>query len=86
MKELHEKAVKAYIDMLRLHIDTKTTDVRFHEITEGFYQTLFRVAHEIWEKHVDLWGSFEDTSLDEKKVKANAIIKNLITDLESFKA
>lgn len=85
MKQLHEKALKAYIDMLRLHIDTKTTDVVFHETTEGFYETLFKVAHEIWEKHVDLGGSFEDSSLDDKKTKAHEIIKNLRKDLEDFK-
>lgn len=85
MKELHEKAVKAYIDMLRLHIDTKTTDIRFHEFTEWFYETLFKVAHEIGEKYVDLGGKLEDTSLEDKKVRANQIIKNLISDIESYK-
>ncbi|MFC1797789.1 hypothetical protein ACFLY2_01030 [Patescibacteria group bacterium] len=47
MKDLHEKAIKAYIDMLTIHIDTKTTDSTFHEKTEGFYDTLFEVAHTI---------------------------------------
>jgi hypothetical protein len=47
MKELHQKALKAYIDMLQIHIDTKTSDERFHEMTAGFYETLFKIAHEI---------------------------------------
>jgi len=47
MKELFQKAIKAYIDMLTIHIDTKTTDVVFHKETEKFYETLFDVAHEI---------------------------------------
>ncbi len=47
MNKLHEKALKAYINMLQIHIDTKTSDERFHEMTEGFYEALFKIAHEI---------------------------------------
>ncbi|MDP2395834.1 MAG: hypothetical protein Q8M44_02870 [bacterium] len=54
MKELHLKAIKAYIEMLTIHIDTKTSDVEFHKETESFYESLFEVAHKIGEKHVDL--------------------------------
>lgn len=85
MKQLHEKALKAYIDMLQLHIDTKTSDVVFHETTENFYETLFTVAHEIWEKHVDLWGTLDDSSIVDKKIKAHAIIEGLRKDIEAFK-
>jgi hypothetical protein len=47
MKTLYEKAIKAYIEMLELHIDTKTTDIVFHKETELFYETLFNIAHNI---------------------------------------
>lgn len=85
MKNLHEKAIKAYIDMLTIHIDTKTTDSTFHEKTEEFYETLFEVAHTIWEKHVDLWWSLLETSLDDKMKKANNIILNLRKEIENYK-
>jgi len=85
MKNLHAKAIKAYIDMLTIHIDTKTTDSTFHEKTEGFYETLFEVAHTIWEKHVDLGWSLEQTSLDDKKKQANNIIINLRKEIENYK-
>ncbi len=85
MKELHLKAIKAYVDMLSIHIDTKTTDAVFHKETEAWYETLFDVAHEIWEKYVDLGGKLSDTSLDEKMKEANKIIKNLRKDIEDYK-
>ena len=85
MKNLHEKAIKAYIDMLTIHIDTKTTDQTFHEKTEEFYETLFEVAHAIWEKYVDLGWSLEQTSLDDKKKQANKIITNLRKEIENYK-
>jgi len=47
MKELHQKALEAYTEMLQIHIDTKTTDLLFHKETESFYDTLFEVAHKI---------------------------------------
>ncbi|MDR1988385.1 MAG: hypothetical protein LBQ24_06795 [Candidatus Peribacteria bacterium] len=45
--ELHEKAIKAYIEMLQIHITTKTVDTTFHKATEDFYTTLFNVLHKI---------------------------------------
>jgi hypothetical protein len=33
--------------MLEIHIDTKSTDVVFHEKTGDFYEKLFSVAHAI---------------------------------------
>gem|GEM_PF-1757173 len=47
MKELYQKALKAYLEMLEIHIDTKTTDVVFHEKTGDFYEKLFSIAHSI---------------------------------------
>ncbi len=85
MKELHLKAIKAYIDMLTIHIDTKTTDAVFHKETESFYETLFEVAHKIWEKYVDVWWKILDSSLDDKKNQAHKIIENLRKDIETYK-
>lgn len=85
MKTLYEKAIKAYIEMLELHIDTKTTDIVFHKETELFYETLFNIAHNIWEKFVDLDGKIRTDSLIEKKKKAHEIIYNLRKDIESYK-
>lgn len=85
MKDLYQKALNAYIEMLALHIDTKTTDAVFHGETEWFYETLFDVAHKIWEKHVDLWGKLSETSLDNKKKQAHMIIENLRKEIENYK-
>jgi len=84
MKNLHQKAIEAYIEMLEIHIDTKTTDAEFHKETEEFYETLFEVAHKIWEKHVDLWWKLSEKTLDEKKQRANTIISNMRKDIESY--
>lgn len=85
MKDLHKKALEAYIKMLTIHIDTKTSDALFHWETEGYYEKLFEVAHRIWEKYVDLDGKLLDKSLDEKKKEANETIKSLIKEIENYK-
>ena len=85
MKNLYKKALQAYVEMLELHIDTKTSDALFHNESEKFYETLFDVAHEIWEKYVDLWWKLKEISLQEKKNKANEIIKNLREEIENYK-
>lgn len=84
MKELHQKAVKAYIDMLQIHIDTKTSDTDFHKETEAFYETLFNVAHTIWEKYVDLWWKLSDETLEQKKQRANEIVVNMRKEIETY--
>lgn len=84
MKELHLKALKAYLEMLEIHIDTKTQDLVFHEKTADFYEKLFSIAHQIWERYVDLDGKLRNESLDDKKKRANEIIKNLRLELEKF--
>lgn len=86
MKKLYEKSIKAYLEMLTLHIDTKTTDVVFHKETEKFYDTLFDVAHSIWEKYVDLWWTLDSDSLIEKEKRANLIISNLRKEIENYKS
>lgn len=85
MKNLYTKALNAYTEMLSLHIATKTTDNPFHKESESFYDTLFEVAHKIWEKHVDLWGDLFDISLEEKKKRALEIIVNLKKEIENYK-
>jgi DNA-binding ferritin-like protein len=85
MKELHLKAVKAYIEMLTLHIDSKTMSRAFHKETEEFYEKLFTVAHEIGEKHVDLGGKLSGSTLEEKQQEAHNIIVNLKKEVESYK-
>ncbi len=84
MKELYQKALKAYLEMLEIHIDTKTTDVVFHEKTGDFYEKLFEVAHSIWERYVDLDGKLREDSLEEKKKRANEIISNLKKEIETY--
>ena len=84
MKTLYKKALTAYTELLELHIDSKTTDTLFHKETEVFYETLFEVAHKLWEKHVDLWGNLLDLSIQEKRNKANEIITSLRKDLEEY--
>lgn len=85
MKTLYKEALEAYTDMLLLHIDTKTTDVVFHKETEEFYESLFEVAHKIWEKYVDLWGKLTTTTLEAKKKEAHKIISNLRKKIENYK-
>ena len=84
MNELHLKAITAYVEMLTIHIDTKTMDTTFHEQTEQFYETLFEVAHKIGEKHIDLGGKLKNTSLGEKQKQAHDIIVNLKKEIESY--
>ena len=85
MKELHVKALKAYIDMLTIHIQSKSMDTEFHKQTEEFYETLFKVTHEIWERHVDLGESLSDDSLAEMHRKSYDIIVNLKKEIEDYK-
>lgn len=86
MKNLYKKALQAYTEMLEIHIDTKTSDLLFHRETEKFYETLFSVAHSIWERYVDLDWKLIDSSLDEKKKRANQIISKLRKDIEEFQS
>lgn len=86
MKELYKKALKAYLEMLEIHIDTKTTDVVFHEKTGDFYEKLFSVAHQLWERYVDLDGSLRNDSLDDKKKRVQEIISELRVEIENYQA
>lgn len=86
MKTLHEKALAAYIEMLQIHIDTKTQDLLFHEKTWDFYEKLFDVAHQIGERYVDLDGSLRTDTLEQKKKRANEIISNLKKEIELYQS
>lgn len=85
MNDLYFKALKAYTEMLTIHINTKTTDNPFHNESESFYETLFDITHKIWEKHVDLWWDLIELSTDEKKKKSLEIIQNLLKEIEDYK-
>lgn len=56
MKELFAKALLAYVEMLEIHLDCKTTDKNLHERTNDFYDLLFDIAHSVWERFIDNWG------------------------------
>lgn len=84
MKELHKKALEAYLEMLEIHISTKTEDTEFHKATEGFYETLFDVAHKIGEKYVDLGGKLSSENLEAKKKKATKLIKEIRKEIEKY--
>jgi hypothetical protein len=47
MKPIYESALQAYLTLLSLHIDSKTSDTVFHKASENFYETLFEVAHKL---------------------------------------
>ena len=84
MKELYKKALEAHKKMLEIHIDTKTMEADFHNENENFYEKLFEVAHLIWEKYVDLGWKIEDTSLEEKKIEAHKILKDIKEEIENY--
>ncbi len=86
MNNLYKKALEAYNEMLEIHIDTKTLDADFHKETESFYESLFDLAHNVWEKHVDLWWQLDGASLEEKKKRANEIIVNMRKEVETYAA
>jgi len=54
MKSIYNSSLNLYINVLNIHIKTKTSDVVFHQVTEEFYEKLFDVSHKIGEKIIDL--------------------------------
>ena len=48
-----EKLFSIYKRLLELHIQTKTTDLVFHQASEKFYDLMFSVFHDISEKRQD---------------------------------
>jgi len=87
MKKLYTNAIKAYLELLEIHINTKTTDIVFHRETEKFYEKLFEISHNLWEKYVDLgWNLREDKeSLEQLKLKTFEIISSLKKEIENYK-
>ena len=84
MKDLHKKALEAYLEMLEIHIDTKSQYSGLHLWTEKYYETMFEIAHKIWERYVDLWGKLRDDSLENKKKRVNELISNLRENIEQY--
>ncbi len=82
MKDLFKKAMDAYVEMLILHIDTKTMDAEFHEMSARFYETLFNTAHTIGEKYVDLGNKIDKWTLQEKIKLANKLIAEVKVAVE----
>lgn len=81
MQELFAAALLAYVEMLEIHIDTKTWSEPLHRKTEEFYEWLFDIAHDIWERYVDLWWHIrEDTGNCE--VQSNRVVE-ILMDLKS---
>lgn len=84
MNELYFKALKAYTDMLEIHIKTKTKNIEFHKMTEEFYEELFDIAHQIWEKQVDLAEPMSDSEFEVYRKNANKIIKDLKSEINDY--
>lgn len=85
MKDLFAKALIAYVELLEIHIDSKTGDEPFHEKTWEFYELLFNIAHDIWERYVDLWEALRSDQWD-CSAQANRVVELLTTlkdELES---
>ena len=81
MQELFHAAILAYVEMLEIHIDTKTGNEPFHRKTEEFYEWLFDIAHDIWERYVDLWWQLREDS-GNCEVQANKVVE-ILTLLKS---
>lgn len=60
LKKLFLDSLLAYIEMVEIHLDTKTVDKITHELTRDFYELLFNITHEIGERYVDLDGQLRD--------------------------
>lgn len=73
MKELFWIALLAYIEMLELHLDCKTTDKNLHERTQDFYELLFEISHSVWERFVDLDGELRDDHSNCESQKQDAL-------------
>ena len=84
MKEIYIKTIASYLEMLEIHINTKSTDLVFHEKTKEFYEKLFDISHKIWERYVDLDWKLRDDNLESQKKRALEILKNTLNDLEKL--
>ena len=52
---MDKQLITNYIDSLKLHVGTKTTDIVLHNFLKDVYELLFVIVHDISEKEQDLW-------------------------------
>lgn len=85
MQDLFIKALVAYVEVLEIHIDTKTGDEPFHRKTWDFYEWLFDIAHTIGERFVDLWWQVrEDTgNFEAQASRVLSILEELKKEIEA---
>lgn len=84
MKETYIKILKAYLEMLEIHINTKTIDPIFHQKTQEFYEKLFDIAHNLWERFIDLDWKIRNDSIQEQKTRALELLTQSLKDLEDL--
>lgn len=84
MQEIYVAALLAYIEILEIHIDTKSGNEPLHRKTWEFYEWLFEIAHWLGERHVDLGGHVrEDTgNCDAQASRVVEILLDLKAKLE----
>lgn len=93
MKSIYNSSLNLYINVLNIHIKTKTSDVVFHQVTEEFYEKLFDVSHKIGEKIIDLGWKLEFSNIEDSKEKTVWDMKeyvykgidSLIKEIENYK-
>lgn len=86
LEEIYVKALLAYVEMLEIHIDTKNWSEPFHRKTWDFYELLFSIAHDIWERNVDLWWTIrkDHGNCVNQSVRVIKILTSLKEELESI--
>lgn len=86
LKELYEKAFLAYVEMLEIHIDTKTTSDNLHRKTDNAYRMLFNIAHSIAERYIDLWWTLRQDhwNCNSQSSRAIEILEELKESLSSI--
>lgn len=52
---MDKQLITNYIEILKLHVGTKTTDIVLHNFLKDVYELLFVILHDISEKEQDLW-------------------------------
>lgn len=81
-----ENILKLYIESLKIHIGTKTTDHLFHEFTQDVYELLFDIFHETAEKMEDIkkWEYTVD-NVDDSKQRIYDLVEEIKTKLDDSK-
>lgn len=78
LDEIYVSALLAYVEMLEIHIDTKAWNEPFHRKTWEFYDLLFDITHELWERAIDLWWSIRNDHWDCMS-QSNRVVQILTT-------